>query len=218
MIIAVLGGTGEQGSGLALRWARAGHQVILGSRMAEKAERVAQELCERLGGQVHVTGADNPSAAAVADVVVLSVPYSSQLSILNSVRDQLVGKLLISVVVPLRPPKVSHAWRPEAGSAAMEAQSFLGADIPVVVAFQNISSAHVADPAHEVESDVLICGDKSEHKAVAGRLAADAGMRAVDAGPLANASVVEGLTAVLIGINIRHRVAGAGIRITGLSG
>jgi hypothetical protein len=217
MIIAVLGGTGEQGSGLAVRWAKAGHRVILGSRTAEKAERAAEALRGRLG-QGDIRGSDNPAAAAAADVVVLSVPYDSQLGILESARDEIRGKVLITVVVPLRPPKVSHAWRPEAGSAAMEAQGHLGGDTPVVAAFQNIGASHLADPDHPIDSDVLICGDKAENKSVAIDLAMDAGMRAIDAGPLVNASVVEGLTAVLIGINKRHRVPGAGIRITGLTG
>ena len=216
MKIAILGGTGWQGSGLAVRWAKAGHQVILGSRTAGKAERVAAELTARVDGTVTVVGLENPAAAAACEVAVLSVPYSSQLPILASVRDELAGKLLISTVAPLKPPKVSWAWRPEAGSAAQEAQDYLGEATPVIIAFQNVSAGRLADLDHQIDCDVLICGDKKTQKMVVGSLASDAGMRALDAGPLVNASVVEGLTAVLIGLNVRGRTKDIGIRITGL--
>jgi hypothetical protein len=216
MKIAILGGTGRQGSGLAMRWARAGHQVIIGSRMADKAERVAAELTARLDGMATVVGLENPAAAAACEVAVLSVPYSSQLPILASVRDELAGKLLISTVAPLKPPRVSWAWRPEAGSAAQEAQDYLGDAIPVIIAFQNISAGHLADLDHQIDCDVLICGDGKAQKMVVESLVADAGARALDAGPLVNASVVEGLTAVLIGLNARGRTRDLGIRITGL--
>ncbi len=217
MKIAVLGGTGKQGSGLAIRWIRAGHEVIIGSRTADKAERVAAELSAQLGDGTTIVGLDNAAAAAACEVAVLSVPYDSQLPILEGVKSGLTNKLLISVVVPLKPPKVSHVWRPEAGSAAEEAQRFLGEATPVVAAFQNISADHLADPNHEIDCDVLICGDRKADKEIAQRLVSDANMRPVDAGPLVNASVVEGLTAVLIGINIRHKVKGAGVRVTGLA-
>jgi NADPH-dependent F420 reductase len=127
-----------------------------------------------------------------------------------------VGKLLISVVVPLRPPAVDVAWRPEAGSAAQEAQTFLGDATPVLIAFQNVSAANLADLDHQGESDVLICGEERAHKEVVASLVIDAGLRPVDGGPLANAVVVEGLTPLLIGINMRHKASGTGLRITGL--
>jgi NADPH-dependent F420 reductase len=214
--IAILGGTGKLGSGLAMHWAIAGHDVIIGSRSAGKAARVAAELTERLDGAATVEGLDNPTAATACQVAVLSVPYSAQLAVLESVRQQLAGKLLISVVVPLRPPRVSRAWRPEAGSAAQEAQELLGDGTPVVIAFQNISAASLADPDYQIDGDVLVCGDEKAHKAVAENLVADVGMRALDAGPLVNAAVVEGLTAVLIGLNARYGIQDAGVRITGL--
>ena len=201
---------------MALRWARAGHEVVIGSRRAEKAERVAGELTARLDGAAVITGLPNPAAAAACEVAVLSVPHGSQEPILQAIKEQLVGKLLISVVVPLKPPKVAHVWRPEAGSAAQEAQAFLGSAVHVVGAFQNVSADHLADPDAEIDCDVLVCGNKRAQKAVVEQLVVDAGMRPVDAGPLVNASVVEGLTALLIGINRRYQVKGAGIRVTGL--
>jgi NADPH-dependent F420 reductase len=132
------------------------------------------------------------------------------------VADALAGKLLLSVVVPLKPPKVSHVWHPPAGSAAQEAQQQLGDAVRVVAGFQNISAELLPNPEHEVDSDVLICGERKEDKEVAIGLARDAGMRGIDAGPLKNAGVVEGLTAVLIGINIRNKIKHSGIRITGV--
>jgi NADPH-dependent F420 reductase len=216
MRIAVLGGTGRQGSGLAVRWARAGHQVFIGSRSSDKADQVARALNARLEGAAPVVGLVNQAAAAAGEVAVLSVPYSAQLPLLEGVLEELSGKLLISVVVPLRPPQVSWAWRPEAGSAAQEAQALLGSGSSVVAAFQNVSSGQLARLEHQLDCDVLVCGDHESDKIVAARLAADAGLRALDAGPLCNASVVEGLTAVLIGLNARYGVKGAGIRITGL--
>jgi hypothetical protein len=214
--IAVIGGTGHQGPGLALRWARSGrYQVIIGSRLAEKAERVAAELNARLGRDV-VRGLANPEAAAAADLAVLTVPYSAHTATLESLRDGLAGKILVDVTVPLQPPKVSHVYVPPAGSAAAEAQALLGDSVRVVAAFQNVSAAHLEDPDHPVDCDVLVCGDDKQAKAEAIALAEAAGMRGLDAGPLQNAVVVEGLTAVLIGINIRYKVKGAGIRITGL--
>jgi NADPH-dependent F420 reductase len=217
MRIAVLGGTGRQGSGLALRWARAGHQVYVGSRSADRADRAARALNGRVSSVAGVVGLTNQAAAAAGEVAVLSIPYGAQLPLLETVLEELSGKVLITVVVPLRPPQVSWVWQPEAGSAAQEAQALLGSATSVVAAFHNVSSGHLARLEHQIDCDVLVCGDSESDKAVAARLAADAGMRALDAGPLCNASVVEGLTAVLIGLNARYGVEGAGIRITGLN-
>jgi NADPH-dependent F420 reductase len=214
--IAVIGGTGREGPGLALRWAKSGrYQVIIGSRQQEKAERVAAELNARLGRNL-IRGMVNPDAAAAADMVVLTVPYSAHVPILESIRAGLRGKILVDVTVPLQPPKVSQVYIPPGGSAAAEAQALLGSDVRVVAAFQNVGAAHLQDPDHPIESDVLVCGDDKEAKAEVITLAEAAGMRGLDAGPLQNAVVVEGLTAVLIGINIRYKAKGAGIRITGI--
>jgi NADPH-dependent F420 reductase len=215
-IIAVIGGTGNEGPGLALRWARSGHyQVIIGSRQQEKADRVAAELNAELGKHL-IRGMVNSEAAAAADLCVLTVPYSAHTPTLESIRAGLTGKVLVDVTVPLKPPKVSRVHIPPGGSATAEAQALLGENVRVVAAFQNVGAAHLDNSEHAIDCDVLVCGDDKEAKAEAIALAEAAGMRGLDAGPLQNAVVVEGLTAVLIGINIRYKVKGAGIKITGL--
>lgn len=213
--IAVIGGTGHEGSGLALRWAAAGLDVIIGSRQAARAAQAAAQVNDRLGRSA-ARGMENAMAAAAAQMVVLTVPYSAHADTLTAIRDAVQGKVLVDVTVPLRPPKVSRVWIPEGRSASEEAQALLGPGVRVVCAFQNISAEHLQDLDHTIDSDVLVCGDDATAKAAALELAARAGMRGIDAGPLQNAVVVEGLTAVLIGINLRYKVKGAGVRITGL--
>jgi NADPH-dependent F420 reductase len=217
MRIAILGGTGPEGSGLGLRWAAAGHEVIIGSRQTEKGQQVAAELQARsTEAAANLSGMDNLSAVQQADMAVLSVPYSGQERTLAGLETALAGKLLLTVVVPLG-EKAARVWRPPSGlAAAEEARQQLGEGARVVAAFQNISAHHLADPDHVVDCDVLVCGDDKADKQVVIDLCAAAGMRGVDAGPLQNASVAEGLTAVLIGINIRHKIKNAGIRITGI--
>jgi NADPH-dependent F420 reductase len=215
--IAVIGGTGAEGSGLAMRWAAAGYPVVIGSRSTEKAAAVSAELADRLpGDSAPLTGLANLAAAEAADVVVLSVPYSSQSGIIEQIAAGCHDKIFVTVAVPLKPPKVSIVWQPPGGSAALEAKDQLGDDVRVVAAFQNISAAHLQDLAWEPDSDVLVTGDNKAAKAQVIDLANAAGFFGVDAGPLANSPVVEGLTAVLIGINMRNKVKGAGIRITGI--
>lgn len=214
--VAVLGGTGNEGPGLALRWAKSGqYEVIIGSRQAEKAERVAAELNQKLGQNL-LRGLANEAAAQAAEICVLTVPYSAQGPTLTALRELLQGRILIDVTVPLQPPKVSHVHVPPGGSAGQEAQAILGEGVRVVSAFQNIGAAHLAEGDSHIDCDVLVCGDDKEAKAEAIALAEAAGMRGIDAGPLKNGVVVEGLTAILIGINIRHKVKGAGIKITGI--
>ncbi len=213
--LAVLGGTGNEGPGLALRWARAGHTVIIGSRQAEKAERVAAELNAKLGAEL-IAGMDNLAAAQTCAVAVLTVPYAAQNPLLETLKEALAGKVLVNVTVAMNPPKVARAYIPPEGSACEQAQALLGPEVKVVAAFQNIGAHHLEDPDHAIDCDVLICGDDKDAKAIARQLAEDIGMRGIDAGPLVNAKVVEGLTSVLIGINIRYKIPGAGIRITGL--
>jgi len=215
--IAVIGGTGAEGSGLAVRWAAAGYPVVIGSRSVEKAASVCAELAARLpAGSATLTGAANAEAAAAGDVVVLSVPYSGQEATLAQIAEACQGKVLITVGVPLKPPKVSVVWHPNGGSAAQEAQAQVGPGVRVVAAFQNIAAGHLRDLTWETDCDVLVAGDDKEAKRIAAKLAAASGFFAVDAGPLANASVLEGLTAVLIGINVRHKITDGGIRITGI--
>ena len=218
MKIAILGGTGDEGFGLGFRWATAGHEIIIGSRQAEKGANAATDLCHKLPEEAHsrVSGSDNLTAAQQAELVVLSVPYSAQEPTLLTVKEALAGKILLTVVAPTGPKK-ARVWRLPSGlSGAEEAQQVVGEETPVVAAFQSIGAHHLLDLDHEIDSDVLICGDKKVHKDVVAQLCADAGMRGVNAGALQNASVAEGLVSVLIGINIRHKIKSAGIRITGI--
>ena len=213
--IAILGGTGDEGSGLAHRWAYAGYNVIIGSRSAEKAQEAAARLNAALGREA-ARGITNADAAREADIVVLTVPYSAHRATLESVREGLQGKILIDVTVPLQPPSVATVFLPEGRSASEEAQVLLGEGVRVVAAFQNVSSVHLKDVTHAVACDVLVCGDDSDAKKEVIALAEAAALRGLDAGPLANAVAVEALTPVLISINKRYKVRGAGIRITGI--
>jgi NADPH-dependent F420 reductase len=212
MKIAVIGGTGKEGSGLALRWANAGHEVIIGSRDPEKARRAAEKLNLVLGSE-RIRGTDNLSAAQEAEVVVLSVPYAAHKDTLSSVKEALTGKVLIDVTVPVNPADYTRVMLPPGGSASQEAQALLGDQVKVVTAFQNISATHLKKLDAPIHCDVLVCSNDEAAKQVGMQLVADAGMKAWDAGPLDNAVVVEGLTAILLGINKRHKVKGAGIRI-----
>jgi len=213
--VAVLGGTGEEGGGLALRLAHAGHQVTVGSRSAERAREAAQGLAEKAGQPV--AGAANAEAAADAEVVILAVPYAAQQATALEVREQLAGKILVDVTVPLQPPKVARVQLPEGGSAVVALQAALGSDVKVVSAFQNVSAHQLAHLGHPVNCDVLVCGDDEAARQTVIDLAASAGMTALHAGVLANSAAAEALTSVLISINRRYKVAeGAGIRITGL--
>ncbi len=215
MTIAVVGGTGKEGSGLAARWAASGYQVIIGSRSEERAQQKADELNVLLGdGVVH--GADNPTAAARANLVVLTVPYAAHKDTLGMIKEAVQGKILVDVTVPLNPPKVSVVHLPEGGAAALEAQAYLGPDVQVVAAFQNVSAEHLKDPNTVVDCDVLVCGNDKEAKAEVIRLVEATGMRGFDAGKLENAIAVEALTPVLIGLGIRYKGHGVGIRITGI--
>lgn len=212
LTLAVLGGTGKEGPGLAFRWARAGYRVLIGSRAQEKAETAAAALNERLGSEV-VQGMTNEDAAAACDIAVLTVPYSAQQATLEPLRPHLEGKVLVDVSVPLG-SDITLVGMPAAGSASREAQVLLGPGVQVVAAFQNISSVHLADD-HPIECDVLVCGDSAPAREQVLQLVEAAGFKGWDAGPLQNAMVVEGLTSVLLGINKRYKIRGAGIRITG---
>ncbi len=213
--IAVLGGTGKEGSGLALRWAAAGYAVTLGSRELDKAGRAAAELNAALG-QNCVRGMVNRDAAAQAEIVVMAVPYAAHTFTLESVRDVVQGKVFVDVTVPLDPANVRRVKMPAAGAASVEAQQLLGETVRVVAAFQNISAEHLKSLEHEIECDVLVCGNDKDAKRQVIELAQAAHMQAWDAGPIENAQVVEGMTSVLINLNIKHKVKAAGIRITGI--
>ena len=214
LTIAVLGGTGKEGRGLAYRWAKAGYKVLIGSRTPEKAVKAASELMEKLEGASSLVGTSNPEAAQLADIVVLSVPYAAHRDTLESVKDELKGKLLIDVTVPIVPPRVTRVQMPPAGSAAQEAKEILGDDVQVVAAFQNISHELLLEDG-EVECDVLVTGSSKDARAEALTLVEAAGLKGWDAGPIENSVVVEGLTSVLININKQYGSTHAGIKITG---
>lgn len=214
--IAVLGGTGKEGGGLALRWAHAGHRVIIGSRTAERAEEGAAALRELLSPGAELSGMANPEAAAAADIVVLSVPFAAQQATVGEVAPALAGKILIDVTVPLVPPKVSRVQLPEGGSAVEAVQRLLGDGVRVVSAFQNISAHHLTKLDEAVECDVLVCADDPAAADDVVALAQEIGLTAWNAGPLCNSVVAEGLTSVLIALNRRYKVPGSGIRLTGL--
>lgn len=213
--IAVLGGTGKEGKGLAYRWARAGYKVFIGSRDAEKASMAAKELNEMLVEQ-SVEGLDNLAAANLADIVVLTVPYSAHKSTLETVKSSLQGKILVDVTVPLVPPKVMKVQMPPAGSAAQEAREILGEGTEVVDAFQSISYEHLM-VEDEVPCDVLVTGSSKEARHIVIKLVEAAGLIGWDAGPIENSVVVEGLTSLLIYINKQYGSTHAGIKITGIS-
>lgn len=215
LTIAVLGGTGKEGKGLAYRWAKAGYQVLIGSRSSEKAITAAAEIIGLLEGSGSVVGMSNPQAAQQADIVVLTVPYAAHRDTLESVKDFLKGKLLVDVTVPLVPPK-SKVQMPAAGSAAQEAKEIVGEGVEVVAAFQNVSHEHLLDEG-DVECDVLVTGTSKDARREALKLVDAAGLTGWDAGPIENSVVVEGLTSVLININKQYGSTHAGIKITSVN-
>ena len=213
--ITVLGGTGKEGSGLALRWANAGHHIVIGSRMREQAQEAAAAINARIGIE-RAEGAHNLAAAQRGDIIVLTVPYTAQLTTLEEVRTALTGKILIDVTVPLVPPQVGRVQLPDGGSAVVKTQAMLGPGVRVVSAFQNVSAELLSELDRPIDCDVLVCGDDRDARAQVIALAQDAGMRAFHAGPLANSVVAEALTSVLITINRQYKVKHSGIVITGL--
>lgn len=211
--ISILGGTGKEGSGLALRWAKAGHHIIIGSRSAERAEQAAAEINAQLGIST-ARGLDNESAARAGDIVVLTVPAEAQVATLEGLRPALAGKILIDATarVDAKDP------RPPQGKASGRlAQELLGSEVRVVAAFQNVPAHALKKLDHELASDVLVCGDDAEARAEAVKLAEAAGMQAYEAGGLDNGLVVEGLTALIISLNKRYKSKTGGIRISGIS-
>ncbi|MBI1794891.1 MAG: NADPH-dependent F420 reductase [Chloroflexi bacterium] len=215
LTIAVLGGTGKEGKGLAYRWAKAGYRVLIGSRVEEKAITAASEIVELLDGAASIVGMTNLEAAQQANIVVLAVPYAAHRNTLESVKEALKGKLLVDVTVPLVPPKVTKVQMPAAGSAAQEAKQILGEGAEVAAAFQNISHEHLLQD-EDIECDVLVTGTSKETRAEALKLVAATGLTGWDAGPIENSVVIEGLTSVLININKQYGSTHAGIKITGV--
>jgi NADPH-dependent F420 reductase len=214
LTIAVLGGTGKEGKGLAYRWAKAGYKVLIGSRSSERAVTAASEIIQLLEGSSSVVGTSNIEAAQLAEIVVLTVPYEAHRETLESVKDALKGKLLIDVTVPLSKPK-NKVQMPPSGSAAQEAREIMGEDVRVVAAFQNISHELLLTE-EDVDCDVLVTGTSKDARAEALMLVEAAGLTGWDAGPIENSVVVEGLASVLIHINKQYGSKHAGIRITGV--
>lgn len=217
-VLAILGGTGDLGTGLARRWAQAGYTVIIGSRTADKAAAAAADLrgwlVERGISTDQVRGADNLAAAEAASIVALTVPFSHQASTLEQVAPALQGKILIDVTVPLVPPRVARVQLPEAGSAGQIAQELLGDGVQVVSAFQNVAAHHLQE-GNALDCDVLVCGNSKEAREAVIELVQACGMRGFHAGVIGNAAAAEALTSILIFINKQYS-AHAGIRITGL--
>ena len=212
--VALIGGTGDLGTGLAIRWAAAGYPILIGSRAAEKAAHAASQLRPAAGAPAP-RGLTNSAAAAAADVVVITVPFASHNAILDEIRGSVAGKLVVDTTVPLVPPKVARVQLPPEDSAAVAAQKRLGEGVRVVSAFHNVAALKL-QKGEPIDCDVLVFGDQPADREVVIRLAQDAGLRALHAGPLANSAAAEALTSVLIGINRDYKVAGAGIRITGI--
>jgi len=217
-VIAILGGTGDLGTGLARRWAQAGYEVIIGSRTLEKAQAAVDDLQSvmqvRGVDAVSVRAMDNASAAECAQIVAITVPFSHQATTLEALKPILQGKILIDVTVPLVPPKVARVQLPEQGSAGQIAQQLLGEEVQVVSAFQNVAAHHLQE-GHGLSCDVLVCGNSKEARAEVIKLVEAAGMRGFHAGAINNAAAVEAMTSVLIFINKQYKCH-AGIRITGL--
>ncbi len=216
LTIAIIGGTGKEGKGLAYRWAKAGHHVIIGSRTAEKAQQAVAELQQLFDDSANLEGMENLNAAVRAEVIVLTVPYAAHRQMLETLKEALQGKLLIDVTVPLVPPKVTQVQMPPAGSATQEALEILGKGVEICAAFQNISYEHLLGNG-EVECDVLVTGTSKAARQRTLQLVKDAGLIGWDAGPIQNSVVVEGLTSILIYINKQYGSTHAGIRITGVT-
>jgi NADPH-dependent F420 reductase len=216
--LAILGGTGDLGTGLARCWAQAGYPVIIGSRTQEKAEiavaNLTEVMAERGVNDVTVQALENLAAAEAADIATLTVPFNHQQATLEQLKPALQGKILIDVTVPLVPPKVGWVQLPEQGSAGQIAQALLGDDVRVVSAFQNVAAHHLQE-GRGIDCDVLVCGNSKAARLEVIKLVEAAGMRGFSAGLINNAAAAEALTSVLININRQHKCH-AGIRITGI--
>jgi hypothetical protein len=218
--IAIVGGTGSEGYGLALRWARAGEHVVIGSRDEQRALAAAEKLRSEVNGAAQISGAENLQAVTDADVVVLTIPFQAHAATIRHIKPSLkAGAIVIDASVPLATAiggKVTQTIGVWDGSAAQQAAAALPKGISVVAAFQNVSSDLLND-ARPLECDVIICTDDPNARKVVTELVHQIpGLRALDGGALENSHIVEQITALLITLNIRHKSHSAGIRITGL--
>lgn len=214
MKIAILGGTGNEGAGLGLRWLKAGHSIVIGSRDAERAQAKARELRAQAGGEVR--GTTNAEAAHAGELVVLALPYTGLAKTLPEVKEACQGKVVVSAVVPLTFEGGRLFTPPPIGSAAEEAQQILGPGARVVAAFHHIAAHELVSLDHTIDCDLLLCGDDQSAKQQVMELGASMRLRPLDVGPLSNAGQLEGITAVLATINRRYKVKNSGIKITGL--
>jgi len=217
-VIAIIGGTGKEGKGLAYRWVKAGYHVIIGSRSEAKAQEAVNELKALLSvagvSDMSIDGKSNQEAVKICGIASLTVPYEFHKTILEELKPFLQGKYLLDVTVPLVPPKVSTVQIPPHGSAAMQAQMILGDGVKIISAFQNISFELLLSDK-KIECDVLVCGTDLESRELGLRLVNDADLIGWDAGPLENSIVQEGLTSILIRINKKFGVHSSGLQITG---
>ena len=211
--VAILGGTGDLGTGLAIRWSKAGHKIVIGSRTLEKAQAAVAALHE-ISPETPAEAMENFDAAKAGEIVVLTVPAEHQESTLSSVKENLMGKILIDVTVPLVPPKVGTVQLPPEGSAGKRAQELLGEEVMVVSAFQNIA-AHLLKEDVQIECDVLVTGNKKAARQRVIEMIESAGMVGWHAGPIDNAAAAEALTSILIQINRSGIVSHSGIKIIG---
>jgi hypothetical protein len=209
-VIGIIGGTGDLGSGLARRLAKAGHPIIIGSRTKEKGLEASKALGPAASGDTNI------EAARRAEIVIVTVPWASHAAILSEIAPHVAGKIVVDTTVPLVPPRVARVQMPPEGCAALAAQARLGERVRVVSAFHNVAAAKLQTDM-EIDCDVLVFGDKPEDREVVIGLAEAAGLRGLHCGPLANSVAAEALTSVLIGVNRTYKVEGAGIRITGIA-
>ncbi|MCS7001561.1 MAG: NADPH-dependent F420 reductase [Dehalococcoidia bacterium] len=218
--IAVLGATGDQGYGLALRWAKAGEHVIIGSRAAQRAQDAAQRIRDTIGADAPVRGMENPDAVAHADVVVVSVPFSAQADTLKTIKPNIKdGQIFCDITVPLANAVGGPATRMLGlpyGSSAEQCAEIVGKTVKVVSAFHNVVADALADLDGEIDCDVIVCGANDAKPVIRDLIGHLPGARYVDGGPLYNSRIVESITALLIGLNIRYKTHRAGIRVTGL--
>lgn len=213
MKIGIIGGTGAEARGIAIRWAKAGHDVTIGSRQKDKGEAAAKELSAKYG--IKLNGSDNAGCIEGAEVVLLSIPYAGHAETLTTLKSALHGKVLIDITVPLKPPTVKSVNLPAGQAAALEAQAILGEGVKVAAAMHHVSAHLLEDVDHDIDCDVLVACDDKEVRQQVIDLMRDLGMRGIPAGVLKNAIALESLTPVLIFINGLYK-SHAGIRITGL--
>jgi len=215
--IAIIGGTGKEGKGLAYRWAKTGYSITIGSRKLEKAKQAVKDLYKMFPDDknIYISGKKNNEAAEEGDIIVITIPYEFHRNILEQIHPFVQGKYVLDVSVPLIPPRVSTVHIPKSGSAALSAQEILGQEVAVISAFQNISF-EILLGSEQIDCDVLVCGKDKKSREIGVQLVTDAGLIGWDAGPLENSIVAEGLTSILIRINKKYGSHSAGIRITGV--